>query len=96
MGEFPDDSVVRTPALSLPWAQVQSLVGELKSHKLHGTAKKKKTVGSLEACGVERVLVDTRAKGEADIRGVTDAVHCGFDRVRVTPHSLLNRVGSSP
>ena len=42
MGEFPDDSVVRTPALSLPWAQVQSLVGELKSHKLHGTAKKKK------------------------------------------------------
>ena len=59
-------------------------------------SQKKKTVGSWVACGVEIVLVDTRAKGEADIRGVTDAVHCGFDRVRVTPHSLLNRVGSSP
>ena len=28
--------------LSLPRAQVQSLVGELRSHKLHGEAKKKK------------------------------------------------------
>ena len=44
----------------------------------------------------ETVLVDTRAKGEADLRGVRDAGHCGFDRVEVAPHSLLNRVGSSP
>ena len=28
--------------LSLLWAQVQSLVGELGSHKLHGVVKKKK------------------------------------------------------
>ena len=27
---------------SLPWPQVQSLVGELRSHKPHGVAKKKK------------------------------------------------------
>ena len=32
--------MVRTP-LSLPRAQVQSLVGELKSHKLCGAARKK-------------------------------------------------------
>ena len=35
--------MVRTAA-SLPRARVQSLVGELKSHKLRGTAKKKKRV----------------------------------------------------
>ena len=27
---------------SVPWTQVRSLVGELRSHKLHGAAKKKK------------------------------------------------------
>ena len=42
LGEFPGGPVVRTVALSLPRAWVQSLVGELKSHKLHDTAKKKK------------------------------------------------------
>ena len=36
-------SVVRTP-LSLPRAQVQSLVRELKSHKLYGAARKNKTM----------------------------------------------------
>lgn len=42
------------------------------------------------------VLVDKRAKGEANLKGVKDAGHCGFGGVGVAPHSLLNRVGSSP
>ena len=96
VGEFPDDSVVRTPVLSLPQAQVQSLVGELKFHKLRGTAKKRQWILWRPVVLKETVLVDTRAKGEADLKGVRDAGHCGFNRVGVAPHSLLNRVGSSP
>ena len=38
-GEFPGGAVVET-ALSLPWAWVQSVVRELRSHKLHSAAKK--------------------------------------------------------
>ena len=39
--EFPGSPVVRTlMALSLPWALVQSLVGELRSHKLSSAAEK--------------------------------------------------------
>ena len=42
--EFPGSAVVRTPLslLSLPRAQVQSLVRKLGSHKPGGVAKKKK------------------------------------------------------
>ena len=39
--EFPSGPVVGT-LLSLPRAQVQSLGGELRSHRVHGVAKKKK------------------------------------------------------
>ena len=41
--EFPGSPVVRTPALSLPRAWVQSLSRELRSCKPHGPVKKKKT-----------------------------------------------------
>ena len=40
--EFPGGSEVRTLSFSLPSAQVQSLVRELRSHTLHNVAKKKK------------------------------------------------------
>ena len=83
--------MVRTPALSLPRAPVQSLVGELKSHKLHGTAKKKKQWVLWRPVVLKECwwIQEPRVK-------LTLGIHCGFDRVRVTPHSLLNRVGSSP
>ena len=42
MGEFPYDSVVRTLVLSLLRAQIQSLVGELRSCKPHNIAKKER------------------------------------------------------
>ena len=38
--EFPGSPIVRTLQTSLLWASVQSLVGELRSHKLQGAAKK--------------------------------------------------------
>ena len=38
--------------LSVPMAWVQSLVGELRSHKLRGTAKKKKTVNKVDTIHV--------------------------------------------
>ena len=41
-GKFPGGPVARTLVLSLMNARVQSLVGELKSHKLHGMGKKGK------------------------------------------------------
>ena len=40
-GEFPGSPVARTQEISLQWAQVQSLVGELRSHKSCGIAKKR-------------------------------------------------------
>ena len=49
MGKFPSSPVVRTLAHSLPKVQVQSLVGKLISHKLHGVAKKRKKKNGLEA-----------------------------------------------
>ena len=39
--QFPGGPVVRT-LISLPRAQVHSLVGELRSHEMHSSAKKKK------------------------------------------------------
>ena len=41
-GDFPGGPVVRTLPFSLPGAGVQSLAGELKSHKPRGSAKKKR------------------------------------------------------
>jgi len=41
-GKFPGGPVARTLVLSLMNARVQSLVGELKSHKLRGMVKKEK------------------------------------------------------
>ena len=38
--EFPGGPVVKTPRSQCSGAQVQSLVGELRSHMLHGVAKK--------------------------------------------------------
>ena len=40
LGDFPDDPVVKILPVQGAW--VQSLVGELRSHMLHGVAKKKK------------------------------------------------------
>ena len=42
MREFPGNPVIRTPCFHCPRAQVQSLVGELKSHMPHGVAKQSK------------------------------------------------------
>ena len=39
MREFPDGPVVRTPHSHCPGAWVQSLAGELRSHKLHPQPK---------------------------------------------------------
>ena len=41
-GKFPGGPVARTLVLLLMNARVQSLVGELKSHKLRGMVKKEK------------------------------------------------------
>ena len=41
-GEFPGGPVVRTPCFHCRGARVQTLVRELRFHKPHGTAKKKK------------------------------------------------------
>ena len=38
MRELPGNPVIRTPCFHCPRAQVQSLVGELKSHMPHGVA----------------------------------------------------------
>ena len=43
-GDFPGGAVVNT-ALPLLGALVQSLVGELRSHKLHGEAQRRKGRG---------------------------------------------------
>ena len=40
--ELPGSPVVKIPHFHCPELQVQSLVEELRSHKLHSTAKKKK------------------------------------------------------
>ena len=47
VGEFPGGPVVRTLALSLLRAQVQSLVRELRSCKLHCVAKEKDRTGKV-------------------------------------------------
>ena len=41
-GEFPVGPVFRSPHFHLPWAWVQSLVGELKFCNLQGSTQKKK------------------------------------------------------
>ena len=48
-GIFPSSPVVRTLAHSLPGAQIQSLVGKLRSHRLHGVTRKRKKKDGLEA-----------------------------------------------
>ena len=47
--QFPGGPVVRTRCFHCPGARVQSLVRELKSHKLRGAAKKK-FVFSMKFC----------------------------------------------
>ena len=46
---FPGRLVLRSQlrSLSLPWTWIQSLLGELRSHKLRGTARKKKNKSPL-------------------------------------------------
>ena len=54
-GDILGDPVVGI-LLSLPRAQVQSLVGELRSHKLCGVVKKKKKVIFL-GCNIREKLI---------------------------------------
>ena len=47
-GQFPGGPVVRTQGFHCHGPRVQSLVGELRSHKLCSAAKKKKKITSLK------------------------------------------------
>ena len=42
MGEFPGGLVVRTPHFHYSGPGIKPLVGEMRSHKLHGKKKKRK------------------------------------------------------
>ena len=50
MRDFPSGSVVKTPKLPMQGAQVQSLVGEVRSHMPCGVAKKKNSNTPNEMC----------------------------------------------
>ena len=55
LGDFPDDPVVKILPVQGAW--VQSLVGELRSHMLHGVAKKKKKrKENQKACGFGHII----------------------------------------
>ena len=72
--------------LSLPRAQVQSLVGKLRSYMMHGIAKKQKRLNSVHVCECACVSMHNYACGRwKGIPGRRDCRHTGKKLVWLPP-----------
>ena len=78
-GKFPGGPVARTLVLSLMNARVQSLVGELKSHKLHGLGKKGKKKKELMRRKLNRRGFPGGASGKEPTCQCSRLSRLGFD-----------------